>query len=252
MDALNGDDQPSLVVNLVVKNLGTAPYLATLEAMKAFTLQRALDEPDQCWIVSHPPVFTQGVAGKPEHVLQATSIPVVQSDRGGQITYHGPGQLVLYWLCNLQRLAIGPKALVHKLESGTINALNRYAIESHRVDDAPGLYVDGAKIASIGLRVKRGCSYHGISVNLDMDLTPFDSINACGYPGLSVTQVVDQLQCPAQRETLESSTLSRELIESIGDELGYSHTLIRWELATNQPIPDNELTDYEPFKEKPS
>jgi lipoyl(octanoyl) transferase len=157
--------------------------------MKAFCLSRIDDTPDEVWFVEHPPVFTQGVSGKPEHILSASDIPVIQSDRGGQVTYHGPGQLVMYVLFDLTRLGIGIRALVDVLENITITGLKMYGLTAKARKDAPGVYIDDKKIASLGLRVKKGCSYHGLSVNINMDLTPFSYINPCGYQGLEVTQL---------------------------------------------------------------
>lgn len=157
--------------------------------MKDFCLQRNDETSDEVWFVEHHRVFTQGVSGKPEHVLTSSDIPIVQSDRGGQITYHGPGQLVMYVLFDLHRLGTGVRSLVDVLENITIDGLKKYGLKSVARKDAPGVYLDNKKIASIGLRVKKGCSYHGLSVNINMDLTPFSYINPCGYEGLEVTQL---------------------------------------------------------------
>ena len=169
--------------------LGRVDYRATWQAMREFTDSRAAGTPDQLWCLEHFPVFTQGQRGRAEHVLAAGDIPVVATDRGGQVTYHGPGQLVLYPLLNLQRLGLGPRGLVSRLEQSMIDCLAGYGIGARARADAPGVYVDGAKIGSIGLRIRRGCSYHGLSLNVAMDLEPFARINPCGLQGMRMTQV---------------------------------------------------------------
>ena len=174
---------------LYIRQLGQQDYQATWEAMKQFCLCRDRDTADEVWFVEHPAVFTQGVSGKAEHILNSSDIPIVQSDRGGQVTYHGPGQLVMYVLFDLRRLDIGIRALVDVLENITIAGLKQYGLLAIARKDAPGVYIDDKKIASLGLRVKKGCSYHGLSMNIDMDLTPFSFINPCGYEGLEVTQL---------------------------------------------------------------
>ena len=171
--------------------LGTQEYLSTWQAMKDFTNARHETTDDQLWIVEHPHVFTQGIAGKPEHALNVGTIPIVKTDRGGQITYHGPGQLVVYCLIDLKRLGIGVKKIVSIIETSIIDLLNLYQIKAHLQSGAPGVYVNHAKIAALGLKVKQGKTYHGLSLNIDMDLQPFSQINPCGYQGLKVTQVRD-------------------------------------------------------------
>ncbi len=168
------------------------PYLPVWHAMRAFTEQRGADTPDQLHLLQHPPVYTLGLAGKPEHVLNAGEIPVLSVDRGGQVTYHGPGQWVAYVLLDLQRRHWGVKQLVSSLEQSVIDLLAAQGISAERRDRAPGVYVNGRKIAALGLRVRRGCCYHGLSLNADMDLTPFQGINPCGYAGLAVTQLKDE------------------------------------------------------------
>ncbi len=177
--------QPSLVV----RELGRQPYEPTWQRMQAFTDTRRADTEDELWLLEHPPVFTQGQAGKPEHLLAPGDIPVVQVDRGGQVTYHGPGQLVVYPLLDLRRLGIGIKTLVHALEQVVIDLLADYEIDADRLDGAPGVYVDGNKIAALGLRVRKGCTFHGLSFNVAMDLSPFARINPCGLLGMSVIQL---------------------------------------------------------------
>lgn len=179
--------------HLLVKRLGLQPYSQVWQAMKAFTDSRGPDSADELWLVQHPPIFTQGQAGKAEHVLAAGDIPVVQTDRGGQVTYHGPGQLIAYPLLDLRRLDLGVRKLVTALEHSIIGLLAEWNINAEARPDAPGVYVDACKIASLGLRVRRGCSFHGLSLNLDMDLQPFQRINPCGYNGLQMTQMADLL-----------------------------------------------------------
>jgi lipoyl(octanoyl) transferase len=159
--------------------------------MQDFTAARGPDTPDELWLLEHPPVYTQGLAGKPEHLLRATDIPVVKIDRGGQITYHGPGQIIAYLLLDLKRRNIGVKELVRRMEQAVIDLLAGYATRAERRDKAPGVYVGDAKIAALGLRIKNGCSYHGLCLNVDMDLSPYQAINPCGYAGLAVTQCRD-------------------------------------------------------------
>lgn len=175
-----------------VKTLGLVDYAPTLAAMKAFTDARGPDTQDEIWVLEHPPVFTLGLAGKTEHLLRSDMpIPVVRTDRGGQVTYHGPGQLVVYPLIDFKRLGIGVRELVRRLEQTVIATLAEYGVAARGDVEAPGVYVDGAKIASLGLRIKNGAVYHGLSLNVAMDLTPFGWINPCGYPDLRVTQLQD-------------------------------------------------------------
>lgn len=176
-----------------VRQLGLADYLETWQAMRDFTDQRSAQTVDEIWLVEHHPVFTQGQAGRAEHVLAAGDIPLVQTDRGGQVTYHGPGQLVVYPLLALKRLGLGVRDWVTCIERTVAATLAEYGVESYPKADAPGVYVGGRKIASLGLRVRRGSSYHGVAINLDMDLSPFARINPCGYEGLMMTQLVDEL-----------------------------------------------------------
>ncbi|MEN9479725.1 MAG: hypothetical protein RLZZ298_1120 [Pseudomonadota bacterium] len=178
-------------MNLLVKQLGRVEYEPTWQAMLAFTTTRTAETPDEIWIVEHPPVFTLGQAGKPEHLLVDVGIPVVKIDRGGQITYHGPGQVVLYLLLDLQRLKIKVRELVTAIEQAVIDFLDAYGVKADRLAGAPGVYVGDAKIAALGLKIKNGCSYHGLSLNVDMDLHPFTAINPCGYAGLKVVQTKD-------------------------------------------------------------
>ena len=177
----------------VIHSLGLVEYQATWEAMKKFTAERTPDGQtlgtrDEIWLVQHPPTYTQGLAGKPEHLLHPTGIPVVRIDRGGQITYHGPGQIVAYLLLDLRRWKINVRELVRLMEQAVIDLLGEFGVAAHGREDAPGVYVGDAKIASLGLKIKHGCCYHGLALNVDMDLTPFANINPCGHAGLRVTQ----------------------------------------------------------------
>ncbi|WP_266170568.1 lipoyl(octanoyl) transferase LipB [Dyella subtropica] len=176
---------------LKIRRLGRQPYEATWKAMSAFTDARGPDTPDELWLLEHDPVFTLGQAGKMEHVLAPGDIPVVPVDRGGQVTYHGPGQIVAYPLIDLRRAGLGVRELVCKIEQAIIDTLEHWNIGAERLEGAPGVYVAGAKVAALGLRVRRGCSFHGLAFNVDMDLEPYHRINPCGYKGLAVTQVLD-------------------------------------------------------------
>ena len=176
---------------LTVKHLGLADYQSTWAAMQQFTANRTDDTPDEIWILQHPPVYTLGLNGKPEHIPQNSPIPVIKIDRGGQITYHGPGQIVAYLLVDLKRRGFGVRELVNRMEQSVIAVLHSYGIHSENRLDAPGVYVEGKKIAALGLRIKHGCSYHGLSLNVDMDLSPFSAINPCGYANMKVTQTKD-------------------------------------------------------------
>ena len=180
-----------LILPPALKFFGLVPYEPTWQAMKQFTAERDTDTRDEIWILQHPPVYTQGLAGKPEHLLCANTIPVVKIDRGGQITYHGPGQIIAYLLLDLRRWKINVRELVTLMEQGVINILAQQGIQAQNREDAPGVYVNNAKIASLGLKIKKGCCYHGIAFNINMDMTPFNFINPCGYAGLRVTQTSD-------------------------------------------------------------
>jgi lipoyl(octanoyl) transferase len=173
----------------VVRTLGLEPLPAVWAAMQAFTAERTAATRDEIWFVEHPPVYTLGMRGDRAHLLAPGDIPVVQIDRGGQVTYHGPGQLVVYVLLNLERRGLTPRKLVQALEGAVIDTLARFGVTGNARRDAPGVYVAGAKIAAVGLRVKRHCSYHGLAVNVAMDLTPFSGINPCGYADLPVTDL---------------------------------------------------------------
>lgn len=203
----------------VIRHLGRVEYAESFTAMRAFTDARDATTPDEIWLLEHPPVFTQGQAGKPEHLLLPGDIPVVQADRGGQVTYHGPGQLVGYVLVDLQRIGYGIRSLVTRIEGAIVDTLAGYGIAARSDPAAPGVYVgEGAarrKIGSLGLRVRRHCSYHGLSLNVNMDLEPFSRINPCGYQGLRMSQV-SELGGPA-----DLAFVGRDLEQALRRQLGY-------------------------------
>lgn len=201
---------------LVIRYLGTQPYLKVWQDMSDFTEQRNADTVDEIWVVQHEPVFTQGLAGKAEHLLTTTDIPVVKSDRGGQITHHGPGQLIVYLLINIRRKDFNVRQLVSIIEQGIIDLLADHQINAVAKPDAPGVYVEGKKIASLGLKIRKGCSFHGLALNVDMDLTPFLQINPCGYAGLEMTQCRDLGIMSSVDE------LSPLLIEKLNQNLQYT------------------------------
>ena len=196
-----------------MRRLGLVEYEPTWHAMQAFTAQRDSATPDELWLCEHPPVFTLGLAGRPEHLLKDIGIPVVKIDRGGQITYHGPGQLVAYLLLDLKRRGLTVKTLVHRMEQAVIDLLADYGIAAERLSGAPGVYVDGAKIAALGLKIKNGCCYHGLAINVAMDLAPFAAINPCGYAGMAVTQLSAFKSAITLEQTVE------RLIEKLGNVL---------------------------------
>ena len=176
---------------MIIKRLGLADSAPTFAAMQESPATRGDDAPDQLWLCEHPPVFTQGLSGRPEHLLKDIGIPVVQVDRGGQITYHGPGQVVAYLLLDLRRRNLMVRSLVQRIEQAVIDLLAGRGVAATRLAGAPGVYVGRAKIAALGLRIRHGCCYHGVSLNVDMDLAPYDAINPCGYEGMAVTQLRD-------------------------------------------------------------
>lgn len=210
-------------MHLVIKQLGLQDYQSTWQAMQDFTNQRNADSDDQLWIVEHPAVYTQGLNGKAEHLLRPNpQIPIVQTDRGGQITYHGPGQLIIYVLIDLKRRKIGVRALVTLLENSIIELLSEYNITSEARSNAPGVYVDGNKIASLGLKIRKQKSYHGLALNVDMDISPFQAINPCGLLGMQMTQLKEHL--PAEQ---------MPTIADIGSKLC---TILETQLNTTPPI----------------
>ena len=198
------------------RELGLVDYEPTWQAMQRFTNQRDAATADEIWLLQHPPVFTQGQAGKPEHLLLPGDIPVVQVDRGGQVTYHGPGQLVAYLLLDVRRSGLGVRELVSRIERSLIDILASYGVTANAKPDAPGVYVDGAKIASLGLRIRNGRSFHGLALNVDMDLAPFRRINPCGYAGMAMTQLADQVTGP-----IDISEVSARLREQLVKHLDY-------------------------------
>ncbi len=202
---------------VVIRNLGCVPYEPTWHAMQHFTQTRDADSADEIWLLEHPAVFTQGQAGKAEHVLAAGDIPVVQVDRGGQVTYHGPGQLVAYILIDVRRAGQGVRDLVTNIENSLIDLLSLYGVTAQAKPDAPGVYVAGKKIASLGLRIRRGCSFHGLALNVDMDLQPFHRINPCGYAGLQMTQLRDETQ-----QSVDLSEVSVRLRDALVSHLKFS------------------------------
>ena len=193
---------------MIVRELGVCDYTVTWRRMSDFTDARRADTGDELWLLQHPPVYTLGKNGKPEHVLQPGRIPVINSDRGGQVTYHGPGQLIAYVLLDIQRKRIGVRELVTRLEQSVIALLAEYGIDSRARADAPGVYVGDAKIAALGLRVRRGKSFHGLALNVDMSLEPFSRINPCGHAGLAVTQLAD-LAGPVEFETVQKQLVQQ-------------------------------------------
>ena len=211
--------------SLVIRHLGLADYEPVWRRMQAFTDSRDENTQDELWLVQHPPVFTQGQAGKAEHVLAAGDIPVIQVDRGGQVTYHGPGQIVAYPLVNLKRKGVGVRDFVNRIEEAVIRVLARYGVEGQRIGGAPGIYVAGDKVASLGLRVRRGCSFHGLAFNIRMDLEPFSRINPCGYPGLQVTQL-------SALAEVEISDIEIHLVEEFVKLLDYDEVIQHRETGT--------------------
>jgi len=201
---------------LVVRHLGLVEYQPTLEAMRRLTAERDEHSPDEIWLLQHPRVFTQGQAGKAEHLLAPGDIPVVQVERGGQVTYHGPGQLVAYLMLDLRRSGMGVRELVTAMEQSLVDVLAGYGIEAAPKADAPGVYVRGEKIASLGLRVSRGCSFHGLALNVDMDMSPFLRINPCGYAGLKMVQLRDLLPAPPSLNEV-AERLEQALRNRLGD-----------------------------------
>ncbi len=200
-------------IPVILRRLGRVEYLPTWEAMRAFTAARGPDTPDEIWLLEHPPVFTLGQAGRREHVLADPGIPLIEIDRGGQVTYHGPGQVVIYLLLDLRRRGFGVRELVQRMEQAVIDLLAGLGVHAERRPGAPGVYVAGAKIAALGLRVRNGCCYHGLALNVDMDLTPFAAIDPCGHPGMAVTRTLDQgiKQSPEKI----GETLLKQIVETV-------------------------------------
>ncbi len=201
---------------LIIRQLGLQPYQPIWQSMQAFTDQRSDDTPDEIWVLEHEPVFTQGQAGKQEHLLYPGDIPVVQVDRGGQVTYHGPGQLIIYLLLDLRRNKLGVRDVVSLMEEGVIATLLSFGVDAYAKPDAPGVYVNEAKIASLGLRVRRGCTFHGLALNLNMDLEPFLRINPCGYAGMAMTQLCSLVPFA------KPGVATTRLVDYLTKEIGYT------------------------------
>lgn len=212
---------------LIIRQLGVQPYEEIWHKMQDFTDNRTEQTDDEIWLVQHPAVFTQGSAGKPEHLLNPTQIPVVQTDRGGQITYHGEGQQIMYVLIDIKRLKaegkeVSVRELVTALEQSVVKTLADYGIEGYPKADAPGVYIDGRKICSLGLRIRKGCSFHGLAFNINMDLTPFRNINPCGYAGLEMCQLKDFVS----EEQADCDKVAPKLVAHFCDILGYNDSQI--------------------------
>jgi lipoyl(octanoyl) transferase len=205
-------------MSIKIKDLGLQDYIETYDAMREFNEQRDAHTEDQIWLLEHPPVYTLGLAGKTEHLLNTTNIPVVKTDRGGQVTFHGPGQLVAYLLIDLNRRPYAIKKLVSLMEKAVIDCLSHYEIKAERISGAPGVYVNGEKIAALGVRVRKGCTYHGLAINVDMDLKPFEGINPCGYEGLVCTQLAQYKNDITLAEV--KTNLSAFLIKHLGQSSG--------------------------------
>ncbi|MDU8923615.1 lipoyl(octanoyl) transferase LipB [Pasteurellaceae bacterium LIM206] len=208
---------------LLIRHLGVQDYQKIWHKMQEFTDNRKANTADEIWLVQHPAVFTQGQAGKPEHLLHTTDIPVIQSDRGGQITYHGIGQQIMYVLIDIKRLKangseVSVRQLVTALEQSVIQTLAEYGIQAYAKPDAPGVYIDGRKICSLGLRIRHGCSFHGLAFNINMDLEPFHNINPCGYAGLEMCQLADFIE----KEEADCDKVSPKLVAHFVQNLGYT------------------------------
>jgi lipoyl(octanoyl) transferase len=205
---------------VLIRLLQPQAYELSWQAMQDFTSQRDATTLDEIWVLQHPPVFTQGQAGKAEHIFNLGTIPLVQSDRGGQVTYHGPGQLMIYLMLDLKRLSFGIRELVSHMEKALIDCLRHYGIIANADPKAPGVYVHGSKIASLGLRVRKGCSFHGMALNVDMDLSPFERINPCGYPGLGIVQMTDFNDLA---DVIEIDQVASTMCQNLVKQLQYQH-----------------------------
>ena len=210
---------------LHIRHLGRQDYESVWHAMQAYTDNRDSDSNDELWIVEHSPVFTQGQAGKSEHILNPGDIPVIQVDRGGQVTYHGPGQLVVYPLIDIKRGKLGVRQLVNNIEQSIVDMLAMYDVNAYAKADAPGVYVDERKVASLGLRIRKGCSFHGLALNVDVDLAPFQRINPCGYAGM------EMVQCKALGGPQTVEDAGDKLIQTLSKVLGYQELVHHQGLA---------------------
>ena len=209
------------MTDLVVRYIGLQPYLDVWHAMQNFTEQRDNKTMDEIWCLQHSPVFTQGQAGKPEHLLDCGDIPVVQVDRGGQVTYHGPGQLVIYLMIDLKRRKLGARALVSGIEASIVKLLADYQLSANAKPDAPGVYVDNKKIASLGLRIRGGCSFHGLALNIAMDLSPFSRINPCGYADMTMVNLTDYIADVEKVPKVDA--VAQSLVGYLMAQFGYSN-----------------------------
>lgn len=212
----------ALATDLIIRRLATTDYQTTWHAMQAFTDARTSATCDEFWLLEHTPIFTLGQNGKPEHILDAADIPVIQVDRGGQVTYHGPGQVIVYVLIDIKRRHLGIRQLVSLLEKSIIALLADYALTAYAKPTAPGVYIAQAKIGSVGLRVRRGCCFHGLSFNVDMDLSPFARINPCGYKNLAVTQLCDLIN----GNDLDKELVCAQLVQHLINHLQYQQPLM--------------------------
>ena len=215
---------------VLIRRLAPQIYQQSWQSMQDFTHQRDANSWDEIWVLQHFPVFTQGQAGKAEHMLEQGSIPLVQSDRGGQVTYHGPGQLILYLMLDLKRLSIGVRALVSLMETALIDCLQSYGISANAEAKAPGVYVNGGKIASLGLRVRKGCSFHGLALNVDMDLSPFARINPCGYPSQ------DMVQMKSFNEAIQFDEVANNMCQNLVKQLHYKHVNTTQQAWVKHPL----------------
>lgn len=206
---------------LIVKDLGLQDYLPIWQAMQSFTEQRNSATRDELWVVEHYPVFTLGRNAKKEHVLQAIDIPMINIDRGGQVTYHGPGQLIVYLMLNIKRRTLGVRKLISLIEQSIIDTLRDYQLHAYAKKEAPGVYINEAKIAALGLRIKKGCTFHGLSLNVAMDLSPFKSINPCGYQNLEIVQLADYV------EEISLSQVQQKLISHLVKNIGYARMVVK-------------------------
>ena len=206
---------------LIIKNLGLQSYLPVWQAMQDFSAQRKSDTNDEIWLLEHQPVFTLGKNGKAEHLLERSDIPLINIDRGGQITYHGPGQLIVYLLIDIKRRGLGVRRLVTLIEQSIINTLADYQLNAYAKKEAPGVYIDEAKIAAVGLRIKKGCSFHGLSLNISMDMTPFKTINPCGYKDLQIVQLADFIK------DVQLSQVQEKLLSYLAKSMGYARMEVK-------------------------